>query len=227
VSNPVRTMIYTTLFIIGLLGLVVLALLGAGHGGHAHGGAGGHGHGGHALGHGHSNVAGHGSGHNHTGHNHSSGQNHQRDEFSARAWGLFSSLLSPLTLFTLCLGAGATGILLRPMHWPSFLVGLAASVGAIVLNAAVVRPLWAFIFKFASTPSGALDATVAQTAEAMTPFDAAGRGIVCVNVDGQLVRILATLEADEKAAAQIVKPGDHLTITSIDGSSNQCRVARI
>ena len=230
-SNLVRTMIYTTLFIIGLLGLVVLALLGAGHGGHAHGGAGGHGgsagHGGHAIGHSHSHIGGHGHGHGHTGHGHDVGQSHQRDDFGIRAWGLFSSLLSPLTLFTLCLGAGATGIVLRPMHWPSFLVGLAASVGAIVLYAGVVRPLWAFIFKFASTPSGALDATVAQTAEAMTPFDAAGRGIVCVNVDGQLVRILATLEADEKAAAQIVKPGDHLTITSIDGTSNQCRVARI
>lgn len=211
-------MIYTTLFTIGLLGLVALAFLGAGHGGHAHGG-------GHGPGHGHAHGGGHDNGgRGHQQHAHERGEHGERQ---SAAWGLLTSLLSPLTLFTLCLGAGATGILLRPMHWPSFVVGLAASLGAIVLYAAVVRPLWAFIFQFASTPSGALDATVAQTAEAMTPFDAAGHGIVCVNVDGQLVRILATLDADDRAAAQVVKPGDRLTITAIDGASNKCRVARI
>ncbi len=85
-------MIYTTLFLIGLLGLLAQAFLGLSHGGHD----GAAGHGGHAGGHSHGGHAG----------GHSSENGHGSDRGPSPLW----TLLSPLTLFSVCLGAGATGL---------------------------------------------------------------------------------------------------------------------
>lgn len=199
-------MIYTILLLIGLLGLIAQTFLGFSHSGHdaAHGG------------HAHADM-----GHAHIGHAGRGGHTPRTERGPSPLW----SWLSPLTIFSLCLGAGATGLLARPAHWPSLLTALAALAGGLVFYGLVVRPLWTLIFKFASRPSAALNGMVAQQAEALGGFDANGRGLVGLTVDGQWVRVLATLDAGEEAGA--VRKGDTLTVVSVDGRANTCRVARL
>ena len=48
--------------------------------------------------------------------------------------------------------------------------------------------------RFASTPASMLESAVTDEATAVTSFDANGQGIVSVEVDGQIVQILATLQ---------------------------------
>lgn len=205
-------MIYTTLLLIGLLGLIAQAFLGFSHSGHDAA------HGGHAhadMGHVHAPSA-----HAHAGRGGRAGTS-RSERGPSPLW----SWLSPLTIFSLCLGAGATGLLTQPAHWPSPLTALAALLGGLVFYGLIVRPLWTLIFKFASHPSAALNGMVAQQAEALGHFDASGRGLVGLSIDGQWVRVLATLDAGEDA--QAVQKGDTLTVVSVDGRANTCRVARL
>ena len=204
-------MIYTTLFLVGLLGLFAQAVLGLSHGGHA-------GHTGHAAA-GHA-AAGHGGAH----HGVRGGGNRGRGE---RGPSPLWTLLSPLAIFSLCLGAGATGLLLRPAHLAAALTALVALLGGIVFFGLLVRPIWNLLFQFASKPSAALEGMVARQAEAVTGFDGRGRGLVGLTIDGQWVRVLATLEAEDQAGSPAVRPGEQLTVISVDGHTNTCRVARL
>jgi hypothetical protein len=202
VSYSITTMIYTTLFLIGLLGLVAQAFLGLSHGGHAH------------------------AGHSHTGHAHSGHEQHD-NHTSERGLSALWTLLSPLTLFSLCLGAGATGLLARSAHLAPLLAGLLALLGGLVFYGLLVRPIWTVMFRFASKPSQALEGMVAQQAQALGHFDARGRGLVGLTIDGQWVRVLAVLETEDRTETPGVQPGDQLTVTSVDGRSNTCHVARL
>ena len=195
-------MIYTTLFLVGLLGLFAQAVLGLSHGGHA-----GH--------------TGHG------GHRGPAGPVGPRGGRSERGPSPLWTLLSPLAIFSLCLGAGATGLLLRPTHLAAAATALAAILGGLVFFGLLVRPIWSLLFRFASKPSAALEGMVARQAEAVTGFDWRGRGLVGLTIDGQWVRVLATLETDDRADASAVRPGEQLTVISVDGHTNSCRVARI
>jgi hypothetical protein len=195
-------MIYTILFLIGLVGIAAQALLGLGTHGHSGHNPAGHSHAGHA---GHTQHAGIG-------------------RFSA---GWLLTLLSPLTIFSVCLGIGAAGLLLRPLHLVSAPHFALALLAGLLFYAAMVRPLSNLIFQFASEPAKALDGAVAEMAEALSHFDTSGKGLVRVTVDGQLVRVLAFLEPDERAEAAAVQPGDQLMIVSVDGRANTCRVARL
>ena len=85
--------------------------------------------------------------------------------------------------------------------------------GGLLFYGLIVRPLWGLVFQFASTPARALEGSVAGVAEALTRFDASGKGLVRLTVDGQLVRVLAYLESDERGQARLVKPGDTLTVS--------------
>jgi len=220
-------LICSTLLLIGILGLLAQMLLGGAHighlGHHAHGGHahGGHAHGGHAHGgHAHGGHAGqHGQGQHH-------GQAHHDGHSQGRGPSPLWTLMSPLTFFSVCLGMGATGLLLKHLHLRTSLVALAALLGGLVFYGLIVRPLWNVIFRFASTPSTALAGTVAREAEALTRFDSTGKGLVRVTIDRQIVRILATLEPEDRAEGA-VRPGDRLTVTSVDGHTNSCRVARL
>ena len=197
-------MIYTTLFLIGLLGLLAQAFLGLSHGGPAHAGYSHAGHGGHNHGHGNS--------HSHT---------------SERGPSPLWTLLSPLTLFSLCLGIGGTGLLLRPSHLAPVLGMLIALLGGLVFYGLLVRPVWNLMFRFASKPSAALEGMVSHQAEALGRFDERGRGLVGLTIDGQWVRVLALLETDTQAEAPTIQPGDQLTVTSVDGRANTCHVTRL
>ncbi len=204
-------MIYTTLLLVGLVGLFAQAVLGMSHGGHS--GHSGHaGHGGHA----------HGPGAHHGSHDSATHGSHA-DRGPSPLW----TLLSPLAIFSVCLGAGAAGLLLHPAHLAAILTAVLAVAGGLTFFGLLVRPIWNLLFKFASTPSAALEGMVAGQAEAVSAFDGRGRGLVGLTLDGQWVRVLATLEADDRADAAAVRPGEKLTVISVDGRRNTCRVARL
>jgi hypothetical protein len=211
--------LYSTSLLLGAAGLGVMALGGLGHGGHA--GSGAHGHGA-AGGHGH--VAGHGHGVTHPGHaggstNGSSG----RDAMSNTFW----TMTSPRFLFSLVLGFGTAGELLRPVLGGPLLV-LAALAGGLLFERIIVSPLWNLAMRFASAPAVTLESSVSDEATAVTAFDANGQGIVSLEVDGQVVQILATLRLDDRAlGAARVRAGQRVRIEDVDAEQNRCTVSLI
>jgi hypothetical protein len=116
---------------------------------------------------------------------------------------------------------------MRGVHLPAAMLLPIAAGGGLVFYGIVVRPIWNAIFSFASRPSEALAGTIAGEAEVLTPFDESGKGLVRLIVDGQIVRILATLETDEHTRAADIVPGEKLVVVDIDGQKNTCRVARL
>ncbi len=243
--------IYQTLFGIGAVGLLAQTVMGFAHvgGGHNHGHGADHGHAdfnhggashaGHHLDHGAAHTAtpaghsgdtaahGHGQHGHQTQHSHDhDGDNHGRSGGSSLGSAVMG-LLSPLTLFSAALGTGATGLLLGAIVRSSVLLALAAVLGGIILYAAVVQPIYRVIFGFASRPAEALEGAVAKSAEAMTRFDARGQGIVKVNVDGQIVRLLAHLDPEDAKNGVAVSPGESLVVISVDSAKNVCQVTRL
>ena len=202
--------IYSVLFLIGTLGLLAQVLLGgAGSHGHSHAHA-GHSHGAHG----------------HAGHH--GGRASARGRGGGSRWGeMLLQALSPLTLFSLCVGVGASGLLLRPLHLADMIRAPLSLLGGLLFYGLLIKPIWGLIFRFASTPATALEGTVAGVAEALSHFDVQGKGLVRLTVDGQIVRTLAYLEADERGEADQVHPGDTLTVISVDGHTNTCRVTRL
>lgn len=214
--------VYTILLLIGAIGFGAMVLLGFMHG-HSHGDSGhaGH-HGAHDVGDfAHGNVhAGH---HGHLGHGKFAHGKLAGPKFASKASRYL--LISPMDLFAFSLGAGATGILLSPIVKEP-LLAVAAAVGALVLNYAVVKPLMGLFLRFVSRPSEGLEGMLAHEAEAVSAFDGQGRGLVKLILDDEIVQILGTLESAELASGVHVSRGDRLTIIEIDPKRNICRVSR-
>jgi len=144
---------------------------------------------------------------------------------SARASGASRvlSLLQPRVAFSMLVGFGAAGLLLRPMlAEPALLI---AALGAgVAFEWLLVAPLWRFLFRFASSPAVTLESVVTDEARAVTSFDANGHGLVAVELDGQVVQLLATLNPAERATARKVRAGDRLRIEAVDDTRNRCTV---
>lgn len=220
---------------------------GGGHHGHGHdvgdvslghGGAHGHLHAGHAhVGHAHGahihagHAHGHGLAHNpgpDLAHGHDvahgadadaggGGIGHTLAEFAL-------SFLSPRVIFSILVGLGATGLLAD--DWlDGVMLFLAALAGGIVFEKGMVSPVWNFFFRFASAPAMTLESAVMDTARAVTGFDAQGQGLVAIELDGQVVQLLATLRPEDRAAGVRVRTGDALLIEEVDGERNRCVVS--
>jgi hypothetical protein len=201
-----------------------MALVGLGH--HSHGGS--H-HGGHSHGHGgcghHSPAAGH----------HAHGHGHHVPLFKGGHFALGANqfaatlltLLSPRVAFTLLMGFGATGVLLRPWVGATWLLGALAAAGAVAFEAMLVRPLWRFLFRFASDPARMLDTVLCAEGQAVTNFDADGHGLIAVPLDGQLRQVLGTLRAEERAVGWRVRSGDRLFVRAVDPLRNRCTVSLV
>ena len=125
--------LYITSLLLGVVGLGAMAVTGLGARGAGHG----HvpvGHGGHA--HGHFHAAGTG-GAPHGGHGvvaHTPGTH-----TGSGATGRILALMSPRLLFSLALGFGASGMLLRPILGEPLLIA-AAVLGAVLFDRALVSP---------------------------------------------------------------------------------------
>ena len=160
------------------------------------------------LGHaGHGSHAGH-AGHAHAGH--------------GQASSFFYSLLSPRVLFALLVGFGAGGLLATPLGEP-WRAG-AAILAAAAFEGLLVGPLWRMLFRFESSPAITLESAIEDDARTVMDFDANGQGLVALDVDGQIVQLLATLVPDDRARGVRVRTGDLVRVSSIDAARNRCTV---
>lgn len=212
--------LYLWSLLLGAVGLGAMALMGLDGSGHHAGSPHGHGHGGaHSHGHSHGDSHGHAPGHgglSHTGHSHAT-------KFTGRS---FWTVASPRYLFSLALGFGTAGALLKPLLGGP-LLAIAAVGGAILFERAIVSPLWNFAMRFASKPAETLESAIADEATAVTSFDQNGNGIVSLEVDGQVVQILATLRPDDRLLQTRVRVGQRARIEDVDVAKNSCTVSLI
>lgn len=203
---------YSFTFALGGIGLLVMGVSGIGHrlhpGGHV-----GHGHGqGH---HGHGGVKGGGRSVQH---------GHGAQAGLARVSRAFLTILSPRVAFSLLLGFGATGFVLRGAFGGPVLIAFAA-VGGLVLESLLVRPLFNFLSRFASDPALSLEATLGDEVQAVTGFDAQGQGLVSVELNGQIVQLLGTLSPEERSGPK-VRAGERLFVRDVDGARHRVVVGR-
>lgn len=215
---------YITTLALGAAGLGVMALSGMAAGGH---GSSAHGHGG---GHGAGHVGGHTAGHHgavthahhaHGGHN---GHGHTHADGPGAASRALWTIASPRFLFSYLFGFGLAGELLRTQLGGALLLAVAL-VGGVVFERLLVAPLWNFAMRFASKPAETLDTAVAGEATAVTAFDANGQGIVSVEVDGQVVQILATLQPSDRQLGVRVRAGQRVRIEDVNAAAHQCTVS--
>ena len=210
--------LYLTAFALGAIGLIAMALSGMGRHGTHH--AGGH----HAAGHSHGGGHTH-AGHGHAGHDHagSAHAGHSHTDHTP-AGARFLSLMSPRVLFSVALGLGTTGLVLRPVLGGPVLFA-AALTGGILFERILVTPLWNFMFRFASTPALTLESTVTDEARAVTTFDSNGQGLIAVELDGQSVQLLGTLQPSDREMHVKVPAGARLRIEEVDSARNRCIVS--
>ena len=170
-----------------------------------------------------SSHAGPGHGHDADGHGgHGHGNHDPGHEPTALR---LPAVISPRLWFTLLTGFGAVGLLVRPIVAGGPLRIVAAAVGAVLFEALLARPLWNLAFRFASRPATTLEACVADEVEVVTGFDRDGHGLVAVELDGQVVHVLATLRTADRAAGIRVRAGDRVRVEEVDPARNRCVVS--
>ncbi|HEV7993055.1 MAG TPA: hypothetical protein VGP25_14610 [Gemmatimonadaceae bacterium] len=210
--------LYGLCLALGGTGLAAMAVGGLAHLGHAgHGGHGGHGHVGDTAHLGHAGHGGHAPTAQHAAHH-----GHSSSEHGGQASGFFYALLSPRVLFALLVGFGAGGLLAAPLGEP-WRAG-AAVLAAAALEGLLVGPLWRMLFRFESSPALTLESAIEDDARTVMDFDANGQGLVALDVDGQIVQLLATLAPDDRARGVRVRTGDLVRVSSIDAARNRCTV---
>jgi hypothetical protein len=134
------------------------------------------------------------------------------------------SLMSPRVLFSVCLGLGTTGLLLRGFLGGPLLF-LAALAGGVIFNRVLVTPIWNFAFRFESNPALTLESATGGEATAVSSFDANGQGLIAIDVDGQIVQVLGTLRPEDRAYRAKVPAGTKLRVEDVDAARNRCTVS--
>lgn len=186
-------MIYQILLAVGALGVLVLGLSGFRGG-----------------------RSGHGRGHRH-GKTQARGRGKGKGQADSGAFlDAILGMFSPLGIFSLCLGAGAAGMVTQ--RW------WAALLGALLFWKLVIEPLQELLLRFASEPAKNLEGSRATEATAQSRFDSHGQGMVSLTVDGQVRRVLATLSEGEPREIAV---GDKLVVVDVDTKRNTCRVTRL
>ena len=203
------------LFCLGLsfCGLLVMAFAGLGHHAHSHGGHGSHGHSRSVPLKLHKAPA--------------HGRGGQREQVGAGV--MLLGLLSPRTFLSLLLGFGATGVILHPvLDGSPVLLFILATIGGWAFERLIIQPFWRFLFGFASDPARTLNTVVHEQSTAATDFDADGRGLISIELDGQVRQVLGRLCPEERAQADgRVRTGERLLIQAVDDRRNTCTVSRL
>ena len=119
-------------------------------------------------------------------------------------------------------GFGAGGIAAAPLGEPLQLV--AAIAAAAAFEMLLVGPLWRFLFRFESRAATTLESAIDDEARAVTGFDRNGCGLVAVDVDGQVIQLLATLAHDDRARGVRIRSGDLVRIAEVDAARGRCTV---
>lgn len=122
------------------------------------------------------------------------------------------------------LGFGATGAMLHSWLPGPLLLG-AAVAGAVVFERIIVSPVWNFAMRFASRPAATLETAVADEAVAVSAFDENGQGIVSLELDGQVLQILATLQPQDRLLGSRVRAGQRLRIDDVNAARQTCIVS--
>jgi hypothetical protein len=128
-------------------------------------------------------------------------------------------------LFTICLGAGAFEPLLRHVVGTGTPLLITAIAVGVIFDRVVVTPLWKLAFRFASKPALMLESCIEDQATAVTSFDKNGQGLVAIDLDGQVVQLLATLGQDDRQIGAAVRAGDRVRIAGVDAERNRCTVS--
>jgi len=182
--------VFLTLMVVGLVGLVMMAIPALG----------GHRHLGHVQTHGPVHVHGTSLAH-HTAHTHAA-----RDGLRF--------LPSPRALFSVSALYGAFGnALVRAAHLTTTRAALIAILPALLTEWLLIRPIWNLLFRFQGQASAPLEALIMSEAEAVVPFRN-GKGIVATVRDGRRVQLQARLS--DAQAALPVKFGQRLRIEDVD-----------
>ncbi len=224
--------LFLTVMVVGLVGLVMMALPVFRHG-HVHAAHGGHGgHAGHAGGHaaiGRGGAAprlgGGRAGAGRTGLGVGNGATAGAEVIPADAapGGLLRFVPSPRAICSVLALYGACGnALVHAGHLRFATAALVAVLPALLFEYAAVRPVWNLLFRFQGQPSSPLDALLLSEAQAVVPFRN-GRGMVSVVHDGRVVQLAATLREDH--AALPVKVGDRLRIEDVDARRERVTVS--
>lgn len=200
--------IYLTALALGGVGLVGMAVGGLGRHGNTPHAASGHGGAGHPAGHAHDL-------HGHAAHAPSQSQSNP-----------LVALMSPRVLFSVALGLGTAGLVLRDFLGGPVLFAASLAIG-ILFERFVVAPVWNLAFRFESNPATTLEGSVMDEATAVTAFDKNGQGLIAVEVDGQMVQILGTLQAGDREMKVRVPAGSRLRIQDVDAARNRCTVSLI
>ncbi len=116
------------------------------------------------------------------------------------------------------MGMGAVGVIWKslPYLWEI------AALSGIVFTFALIKPLTRFILGWSGKPSEGLESMVSHLAIADANFDSNGRGVVQINLEGQLCRRLAKLTPAEVGKA--VKRGDQLIVIEVNAREESCVV---
>lgn len=136
------------------------------------------------------------------------------------------AFLSPRPAFSILLGFGVVGVLLRSVATgvPLFLI---AALGGLLFELGLVRPLWNFLFRFESAPALTLETCIGDEAQAATTFDAQGNGLIALELDGQVVQLLGSLRREDREAGVRIRAGDTVRIDEVDAERNRCTVTPI
>ena len=209
---------FLTLMVMGLVGLVVMAIPAFGHGHAPHAGTmshGGHiGHGGHGGHAGHTPATAPGPG---------KGIVPADTSDSPGSSGIVRFLPSPRAICSVFALYGAFGnALVDAAHLPFVAAALGAAIPALAVERFAVAPLWNMLFGLQGKPSAPLAELILGEATAVTPFRN-GRGIVSVMRDGRLVQLSARLRADE--ATLPVKVGERLRVEEVDAGRERVTVS--
>jgi len=194
--------------VLGLLGLIVMALSGVAHTHHASG----H----HPPGH-HPPASGP------PGHGHHGPAHHAH----GKAGSILLTLMSPRVLFSVMIGAGLTGLLLEGEPLPGAFRDVVALIGGVLFERFVVQPYWNALMTFQSRPARSLGSVAMTHAQAMTDFDQVGQGLVALEFEGEVRQLLATQVTYEHAAGLRIKRGDLLQLDTVDEAHNRCTVSTL
>jgi hypothetical protein len=208
-SGRLADTMFITAMMLGLIGLVGMALLGVTAGGHGHSSHG-------RTGHGH-------SGHSHSSHGHIS--HHVGHGHATHLGERLLALASPRVIFSLALGFGAVGLAVGGVL-PPVLAIVVAVLGGLAFERWLVSPYWTALSAFASKPANNLESAVMGEAQAETDFDVSGAGLVSLEMDGQVRQLLGRLEPRERDVGLRVRRGERLRVLAVrpDGS---CVVSKL